>query len=311
MRKRQTIIISLAGLFVAFILLFMFSNFSNAANQHDSNYKNVTVWTHVNITNSKPEILALQVFQETNVSQKNITLNAGSTRLVVCNATIRDWNGYADVVLVNATLWDTRNSTNNATDNNNTHYTNYNCTNSGNGANYTVNYICNFSVYYYANNGTWSCNATAMDTYNKTGYMGNTTIFYPLYALNVTDGIDYGNVAVEDTSFEKVANVTNFGNMPINLTLEGYGVRQGDGLAMNCSLSGNITVDNEKYSTVSGAFGTKTALTSSSIMVTSFTILKQTLPSTQIINSTYWQLYIPTNPAGNCTGFVIFTAQAT
>jgi len=310
MRKKQTIMYSILALVLVFTIFFLTPQISKAANTPGPNYKNVTVWTHVNITNSKPEVLQVIITQDTNFSLRNITLNAGLTRNVICNATVRDWNGYTDIYNINATLWDVRTSYNNATDNNNTHYTNYNCTNTGNGANYTVNYICNFSVLYYANNGTWSCNVTAVDTYNKTGYLGNTTVIYPLYALNVTDGIDYGNVAVEDTSLEKTANVTNFGNMPINLTLEGYGVRQGDGLAMNCSLNGNITVDNERFAISSGAFGTKTALSSSAQTVNSFTIPKQTLPATQIINATYWQLYIPPNPAGNCTGFVIFTATA-
>jgi hypothetical protein len=250
------------------------------------------------------------VYQETNASAKNITLSAGSIRLVTCNATVRDWNGYSDIVLVNATLWDALNSTINSSNNNNSHYTNTNCSNYGNGVNFTVNYICNFSVYYYANNGTWNCNVTAYDTYNKSGTLGNNTLLYSLYALNVTDGIDYGSVAVEDTSSEMTANVTNFGNMPINLTLEGYGVRQGDGLAMNCSINGNITVDNERFAVASGVWGAKTALTSSQQLAQGLTIVKQTSSNTPIVNSTYWQLYIPPNPAGNCTGYVIFTAQA-
>jgi hypothetical protein len=55
----------------------------------------------------------------------------------------------------------------------------------------------------------------------------------------------------------------------------------------------------------------KTVLSSSPQLIPNLTISKQTVPSTQMINTTYWQLRIPPNPAGNCTGFVIFQAEAT
>jgi hypothetical protein len=171
---------------------------------------------------------------------------------------------------------------------------------------------------YYANNGSWICNVTVSNSYTKnnsnfTGVGYSTTIFYPVYALNVTDGIDYGGVAVEDYSTpDKVANLTNLGNMGINITVEGYGVSRGDGLAMNCSLTGNITADNERFSVLTAqTFAAKTSLTSNpgGVIIPGLTMPKQTNASL-IRNSTYWQLYVPPNPAGNCTGYVIFTATA-
>jgi hypothetical protein len=100
--------------------------------------------------------------------------------------------------------------------------------------------------------------------------------------------------------------------MPINITVEGYGVTRGDGLAMNCSLAGNITVDNERFSIVPGtAYAAKTQLTSNlgGVAIPGLTMPKQ-INSTLRENSTYWQLYIPPNPAGNCTGNILFTAIA-
>jgi len=292
--------------------VFLFFGLSSAANQHDTNYKNVTVRTNVNITNSKPEVLGISISPDINFSQKNITLNAGSLRVVVCNVSLRDWNGYTDIYLVNATLWDVKNSQQNTVDDNNTHYTNYNCTNAEDGVNYTVDYYCNFSVYYYANNGTWNCSVMVTDTAQTSGLKGNTTYFYSIYALNVTDGIFYGNAAVEDYTINTTANVTNFGNMPINITVEGYGSKQGDGLAMNCSLGGNITVDNERFSLYDTAFSSRTVLNSSPVNVNGLTVLKQTVPNTLMTNSTYWQMFINStnNPGGNCSGYVIFTAMA-
>ena len=129
--------------------------------------------------------------------------------------------------------------------------------------------------------------------------------------MNVTDGIDYGNVAVEEYSGNVTANVTNFGNMRINVTVQGYGARLNDGLAMNCSLGGNITVGNERFSLEDVDWASKIALTSASQQLPNLTMPKQN-DSNQVINSTYWQIYIDSlnNPGGNCTGYVIFTAMA-
>ena len=107
------------------------------------------------------------------------------------------------------------------------------------------------------------------------------------------------------------ANITNFGNMAINITVEGYGARRGDGLAMNCSLGGNITVGNERFSAADVDWSSKTPLNSSPQLLSNLTLLKQN-DSNMITNTTYWQLYINStnNPGGNCTGYIIFTAVA-
>jgi hypothetical protein len=284
---------------------------TNAANIDGDNYKNVTVRTSVNITNSKPVVLSVDIYQETNYSLSNITLNAGLVRTITCNATVRDYDGYTDITGVNATLFHSL-STYAASNNNNTHYTNSSCTGPLNGNSYTAEYTCGFEVYYYANNGTWNCTVVATDTFNKTGNLSNTTTIYPLYALNVTDGIDYGNVAVDDDSLTQTANVSNIGNMAINISLEGYGVTRNDGLAMSCSVAGNISVEYERFSIEdTGNWIDKINLTSSlPTLIPNLTISKQTLPNETQINTTYWQLRVPPNPAGNCTGFVIFSAEA-
>jgi hypothetical protein len=82
---------------------------------------------------------------------------------------------------------------------------------------------------------------------------------------------------------------------------------------MNCSVTGNITVSNERFALTSGvAWASKTALTSTlgGSIIAGLTMSKQTVHNTFIVNSTYWSLYIPPNPSGNCTGYIIFSAQA-
>jgi len=282
-----------------------------APNNAGANYKNVTVRTQANITNSKPEVINVTIQDAFNASTRNITLSAGSFKDVMCNVTLRDWNGFNDIAYVNATLWHVATSSYGAADNNNTHYTNTNCTNGGNGVGFYVNYLCNFSIIYYANNGTWMCNVTVLDNQSAMGYGNGSSIFYPVYALNITEGIDYGSLAVEDISQNATANITNLGNMAINVTVEGYGVKKGDNLAMNCSLGGNITVANERFSTTNVDWTSKIPLNGSAQMLPNLTLSKQN-DSNLMINSTYWQLYADSanNPGGNCSGYIIFTAVA-
>ncbi len=308
----------LALLFLLVILLIPPKALAGHTNVGTNN-KNVTVWTQVNITHSKPDVLNVTIYEALNYSARNITVAAGSTKQVYCNATVRSWEGFNDISNVNATLYHVATSNSTAADDLNKHYSNTTCTlnySHAPGNNFTGVYVCGFDVIYYANNGTWICNMTVSNSYtvvnpNFTGVGYGTTTFYPVYALNITDGIDYGGVAVEDYSIgDRSANITNLGNMRLNITVEGYGARRGDGLAMNCTLSGNITVENERFSATPGqTYDLKTNLTSTAggVMIPGLTIQKQT-NATMIVNNTYWQLYVPPNPAGNCTGNIIFTA---
>ena len=266
------------------------------------NYRNVTVDTRVNITNAAPEIINISLDQ-------NIVLNAGSIKVVECNVSVRDWNNYTDIKNASAVFYHTTLSSENAADNNNTHYTNNNCSVISEGGLWK-NFSCTFNVYYYAEPGTWNCSVVVYDysDYNDTGY--NITTVEQVLALNVTPVIDYGNLAVTDTSANKTANVTNIGNVPINISVKGYGAVEGDGLAFVCEV-GNITIENEKFSaSPSDDYAAKTALSSNFQPITGLTINKQIDPAILKTNTTYWQLYVPPNPFGACNGSVVFQAEA-
>lgn len=266
------------------------------------NYDHVNVTTRANITNAAPEILSVLIDQ-------GVTLNAGNNKTVYCNATIRDWNGWDDVILVNATLFH-ETSTHESADDGNTHYTNASCFNTGNDGSFTTEYSCGFDVIHYANNGTWTCNLTAEDSFFFTDSLANTTSINELYALNVTDTIDYGDLAVTDTSPEIPATITNLGNMNINVSVLGYGLTQGDGLGLVCTQGSNITVENQRFATSAAVDWTlKTPLqqTNQDMAITLNQPTDLTVPITFI---TYWQLYVPPNPFGLCTGTIRFTATA-
>lgn len=274
------------------------------------NNRNVSVDTRVNITNSLPEVLSVFI----NGGDQNLTLNAGTYLTVECNASIRDYNGGATIENVSATFFANTTSTWNASNDNNTHYTNSSC--SGDSpSGYDRNFTCTFRVQYHADVGFWACNVTATDNYaflsvSPNASLTNYTFIDPLLALNVTTLIDYGDLAVGDTSSEQEANVTNIGNQNINVSVQGYGLNFSDGLAFVCEV-GNISVQHEKYNLIGGVdLSLYTNLTSSLVQIGGLTIPQQTNDSQQNINTTYWILYVPPNPFGVCNGTVVFQAES-
>lgn len=268
------------------------------------NYDMVNVTTRVNVTNAFPEVLNVTVGTP---APLNVTLNAGSTTILQCNATLRDWNGYNDITNVNATLYYFLNSSGQA-DDRNEHYTNGSCVEVSNNGEHYANYSCTFNIFYFANNGTWYCNVSAIDNKNFTGSLNGSTVINQLYALNVTDIIDYGNLSVTDYSNNITATITNFGNTNINVSVLGYGATQGDGLGFVCALGTNISVEYQRFSGVgTDDWSAKTPLAATNRDMR-ITLLRQTNDFVPVTANTYWQLYVPPNPFGVCTGTVRFTA---
>jgi len=264
------------------------------------NYRNVTIDTRVNVTNAGPEVRLIRM-------NDPITLTAGSPTYVECNVSVLDFNGGGDINRTEAIFYHSTSSST-ASDDNNTHYTNATCTPYAQGGDWK-NFTCGFQVYYYALNGTWTCNATTYDnrSYNDTKL--NTTTIDALLALNVSPTlIDYGNLSVSDTSVNKSANVTNIGNVPINISVKGYGATENDGLAFVCAV-GNISIANERYSINRSHSYTQKSSLQASFQQTNLTIQKQNVTGQFKTNATYWQLYVPPNPFGICNGTIVFQAE--
>jgi len=297
-----------------------------AANIVGENYANVTVTTTVNITNAQPEFMRVvtdELYNSYGVAGvDNITLNAGGNRTVLCNVTLRDWNGVDEEnITLNASFFDTTVSSVWGANANTSHYTESNCTllaGSPYGQNNAYgNYSCELEVAHYANNDTWNCTVFAIDTRGGQNYVvneSNTTEILQLYALNVTDGINYGDVAVGETSENISVNITNFGNVQVNVTIQGYAITVGDGLALACNpliSAYNISIENEVMSTDSTTtFDQKLALDGTIQGVENLTLFEPTDAEPVMYNETLWQLQIPVsiNPSGVCNGTVIFSA---
>lgn len=303
--KKTLVITGLIFFLVIYIYTFLPSVLSWGPG---ANYKNYSVHTTVNVIQGYPEIRNITCNNRT-----ALTLTAGSTKTIVCIISIRDYNGGADINFTNGTFYYNINASSDP-DDNNVHYTNTTCTN-GTVNGYDVNWTCAFDVLYYANNGTWRANFSVTDKYNMTTRSYTNVTISQLYALNVTNLIDFLDMAVGDTSLTPVvANITNFGNMNINISIYGFGgdnETTGANYAMLCDIR-NITLPNERYSLSSIGYDTMTPVTNTYAPIPGFTIAQQTDDNQQVINSTYWRLHVnlTSNPFGICNGTVVFSAQA-
>jgi hypothetical protein len=296
-------------LLVGIVLYFMFSAFFTYSWSPGPNYRNVTIDTTVNITNAPPAVLSVII----EASATNITLTAGTFKNITCNATVRDYNGGSTITNISATFYNNATNTSFSADDNNTHYTNTNCT-LGNFDTYTRNVSCSFSVQYHADVRWWACNVTATDPYvftntSRQQSLQNITFINQLLALNVTPLIDYGNLAVGDIAAPQQANVTNLGNWNINISVRGYGLNVTDGLAFYCDI-GNIALMWEKYNVIGGSDITVyTNLTNISRQIPTLTVMQQQNDSQPVINATYWTLVVPNTAFGRCNGTIVFQAE--
>jgi hypothetical protein len=267
--------------------------------------ESTNVTSRVNVTNAPPFIISVNI-------DDPIDLIPNSTAMVYCNATVKDYNGWADIISVNATFFDAVLSTHESADHPRTHYTNSSCVSDEVIDAYTIIYLCGFNVEYYANAGDWNCTVRVTDTYGISDSGQNSTTISELIAIITPEMIDYGDIPVLDTSNNVIANVTNVGNRDINLTLYGYNNTPSDGLAMGCE-QGNISYVNQRWSLTDQAWNVMTVLDNTAPQVVpSLTIMQRNNTREETINQTNWKLYVEQGPGGTpfgiCTGQVVFGA---
>jgi len=298
------------------------------------NVSNATVITKVNVTNTEPRIIKLVVYPDP------IILSPGNVTKVYCNATVHDYNGWKDVANGNrnATFYDTDYNWNDANDDN-YHYINAscgNCTDAGAADGTNASCSCTFYIQYYANDTTWQCNFTVAD--GGGAYYWNVTrrrkslvnhnitnvTVDPLIAIDVPQSIDYGELAVTETSSMKNATLTNYGNVDINISVDGWGgddEAQGQNLSMICRRAtdgwnfANISIGWERYAYNSTMLFQDMFNLSSEETPINIT-LHQRINDTNITfghdqNRTYWRIYIPPGTTGFCNGTIRFTARPT
>ena len=312
--KRKNSLV-LVFVFLEVILFFLFFSFLTENVFAGFGENNVAVITNLTVGNVYPEILNVTI-QDGDAS---IALIPNDTKKVYCFAHIVDYNGQADIKYVNATFFD--NFTNpSAPADNNSKYTNGSCViDTGYGDQYTASANCTFDVQFYANASVWNCSVTANDSYNWQNTNTDNITINELLALGLPDIIQYGTVNATYVSDENVTNVTNLGNMAVNLSLNGYGFVPGDGNAMNCTLGANknISIGYEKFNltattpgdlTNAQFIGNYTNLTTNPVIKEFNLDFRKNENINEAWNYSYWRIYVPLGVAGTCQGNIIFAA---
>jgi hypothetical protein len=321
MKNNKNILIGIILLFVEVSLLVALFSFAPQEVLAGVGSPNVTSISELGVANAPP------VVQNTTINDDAaINLIPNSTKEVQCVAVIMEYDGEGDITGANATLFDSSTSQSNPDDNND-HYTNSSCDiNMSFGsfkgvADHAYNALanCTFHILYYANSGNWNCTIIAKDTFNQTTADSGQGVVSELLAFGLPDSIDYGTVNATSVSSEQLINVTNYGNVQINVSLEGYGAFPNDGNAMNCSqgASKNISVELEKYNLSSSTAGTLSLTEfeatyinlSTTPVIKQFELIFRTNDTiTNAIKESYWRIYVPKGVAGTCTGNIVFGA---
>jgi hypothetical protein len=268
-----------------------------------TDYSNNTGTTGIyNLTiNSRPSITGMTI-------ENPVDLLAGINRSVTCNGTLLDLDGSSDLARVNATLYSQIYSSTEKPNNRSIHYSNSTCRIKDPAGN-AADFVCGFDISYYALNGTWACNATVTDTINASNSSQIPSDMNQLLAIGINPVVlDYGNLQVKQESIDYSVNITNYGNMLLDLEIFGYSSFDDDGLAMNCS-RGNITVNWERFDL---AYGTNFAsMITLGIISAPNSVNFNLPPSTESATSykgIYWKIRVPEQTGGRCSGKVVFTA---
>ncbi|MBL7055893.1 hypothetical protein ISS07_03205 [Candidatus Woesearchaeota archaeon] len=286
------------------------------------NDTNRTVSTKVNVSNSPPSLDQV-VIESPLDSLGNIDLEAGNATTVICNGTFWDPNNFDDIISVNATLYRSISDLGEK-DDNNTFYSNTSCLQSGQTCeqnsdirNGSCN--CQFAVQYYAEPGNWQCNMTISDG-DGLSDINNSPDTFLNEILGIDVGtliIDYGNLSVTEISRPIIQNLTNIGNVPLNITVRGYGgdnETTGQNVSMVCDPSvavSNISFNSQRFTVYNDTpFANMINLTNQTRQIGNLTIPKR-INNTWLANSsnaTFWRLQIPIGAGGLCNGTIIFGA---
>jgi hypothetical protein len=235
-----------------------------------------------------------------------INLNAGSNKTVFCNGTVIDEDSYQDIYNINATL---RLDGINTADplNRSNHYLNSSCS-LFNGLGNSIDFRCSFELEYYAYNGTWQCNASAVDAVNATNTSKADFTVNQLLAFGISpELIDYGNLQIMQISPQDIVlNVTNYGNVDLDMNLSAYALVQGDGLALDC-IEGTIPYGYERFDFLSGSYLAMIPISADS--AADMNLTRNIYGTSASMKQVFWKIQIPFGVSGKCNGKVLFSAK--
>ncbi|MEM4331082.1 MAG: hypothetical protein QW273_03690, partial [Candidatus Pacearchaeota archaeon] len=285
--------------------------------------KNITITTEAFdvieglSVNSPPRITFIKIDDSFSEPSNEIDLFAGATNFVFCNATIIDFDGEEDF-LFNSVKFYHNTSSFFSLDAKRNHYTNESCfIDKSFGDENEIFVSCKFEVFYYASPGEWFCNFSFSDFSLKNFSFWNTTKVNELLAIEVENTLNYGPLIADTISNEKILNITNLGNVEINLSLYGYAETPEDGFSFKCTNGATIPIYEQKYNLTDSnpSINTKEELNekyinlTSSIKIKKFELSPRELDDiNDAIKPTFWRVYVPPLISGTCTGNIVFGA---
>jgi len=266
--------------------------------------------------NSPPTFTNITVEDSFTSPENEIDLTPATTITINCEGVVSDYD--SDTSMINATAeFYSSTSFYGDTKDNNTNYKNNSCTlNSSYGTSLESYFDCSFEIEYYANADSWDCTVNITDNYTASITSSDSTQINSLISLGVNSSLDFGTVDVEAVSDEELAEVINYGNVKINLSLSGYGQTPGDGNSMNCNGT-NISIAYTKYNiteTNPGSLDLPTFentyknLTSNTVIEELKLNFRQNDITNDAKNNTYWRVYVPKGVYDSCQGNIIFGA---
>jgi len=266
--------------------------------------------------NTPPTFINLTVEDVTISPENELDLTPATTTKVTCSGVAQDPEGESSLSVIVARFFSSSSAFNDPDDNNN-HYSNSTCQlDTAYGTSSQVKINCTFEVEYYAESGSWQCQINVTDNYSSSTLASDATFINTLLALGVDSPMGFGEIEAGTVSAEAESMVTNYGNVQMNLTLNGYGSIPLDGNAMECG-SSDIPIDYMKFNL--------TASNSSNLTLQQFETIYQNLTSSptsyefnlnsrqnDLTNeanaSTYWRVYVPLSINDNCLGNIVFAA---
>jgi len=265
--------------------------------------------------NSPPNITSVLVDDDLLIPENEIDLLAGNVRDVLCKIYVDELD-YDSLQSASGIFYLSDYSFSDP-DDNNSHYTNNSCyINESYGGEGESEITCGFFVEYYSDPGAWQCLVSISDNMSLMKNSTDETNVNELLAIGLENRLDFGKIDALKVSDEGILNVTNYGNVKVNLSLSGYGLVEEDGYAMSCEM-GTIEINSLKYNLTDsilgdltlGQFeGNYTNLTNNSV-VKEFNLDYRTNDEiNDRINTTYWRIYVPTGVAGTCNGTIVFGA---
>ena len=245
----------------------------------------------------------------------SLTLTADGNSTGYCNCSFTDANGYSDVVVANASLYNHTTSATGAADLYK-RYVNQSCNIVGGSGN-TAWANCTFQMSYYAAPGNWHCYLSLNDTSgnvlnqttNVTEAGGNMSIGTLVGITIDPTSVAYGSIAAAANGSSVTVKLNNVGNIQIDAKYEAGNLTNSSALGAGIPPSFiNVTQQwhsNETTFTIGDTY----KFTNASSFNSSFNLAPTT--SNTVVNRTrYFKLEVPSGQAsGSYTGLILISAQ--